>query len=190
MSSSNLLQEIWSFLKNPDYQEDENTDNKYRLNILFQILGIALVASIVLGLLIGGIENAFKLEFGKHAIDKALDEYPIWLMGLAAVVLAPLGEELIFRGPMIFFKEKPYFKYVFYGLTLIFGFYHISNFEISTTILLLSPLLVAPQISVGTLMGFIRVRFGILWAIALHALYNLVLVGPILILQILNIPLE
>jgi membrane protease YdiL (CAAX protease family) len=188
--SFQLLQELWSFIKNPVYKEDENPDFRYRLNIVFSLVVIALIMSIILGAIIGGLESAFTLDFGQHAIEGALEKYPPWFLALAAVVLAPLLEELIFRGPMAFFKHKPYFKYVFYGLTLIFGFYHITNFEISTTILLLSPILVAPQISVGTLLGFIRVRFGLWWSILLHALYNLLLIGPILALQILDIPIE
>ena len=181
---------IWEFLKNPVYHEDENTDFKYRLSVLLRLLGIGLILSIFLGALIGFLETSFSLEFGTHAIEAALEEYPPWFLFFAAVILAPLMEEFIFRGPMIFFKDKPYFKYIFYGLTLIFGFYHITNFEITTTILLLSPLLVAPQISVGAIFGYIRVRFGLLWAIALHAVYNLVLMGPVLVMQLLNIPLE
>ena len=181
---------IWKFLKNPVYEEDENIDFKYRVSIVLQLVGIAFVISILLGVFIGAIETLFNLDFGKHAIQSALEEYSPWFLFFAAVVLVPLLEELIFRGPMVFFKDEPVFKYVFYTLTLIFGFYHITNFEITTTIILLSPLLVAPQISVGTLLGFIRVRFGLVWAIALHAIYNLLLVGPMLILQLLDIPLE
>jgi len=185
-----MLQELWSFIKNPVYTEDENIDFNYRFKVLLHLLGIALLISIVLGGIIGVVETAFHLDFGKHAIDEALDKFSPWFLLSAAVVLAPLLEEFIFRGPMIFFKDKPYFKSIFYGLTLIFGFYHITNFEITTTILLLSPLLVAPQISVGTLLGYIRVRFGLWWAIGLHAAYNLLLIGPIFLLKLLDIPLE
>lgn len=185
-----MLKKLWSFIKNPHYQEDENTNIKYRLNILFRLLIIALLISIILGGLLGLVETAFNLDFGKHAIEEALERFSPWFLGFLAVIIAPLFEELIFRGPMVLFKDKPYFKYVFYALTLIFGFYHITNFEISTTILVLSPLLVAPQISIGTILGYIRVRFGLLWAITLHALYNLLLFAPIMVFQALNIPLE
>ncbi len=185
-----MLQEIWQFIKNPTYQEDENRDPKHRLTILLQLLLIALIISILLGATIGLIKTTFSLDFGGHAIESALEKFSPWFLAFAAVVLAPLLEEFIFRGPMIFFKDKPYFNYIFYGLTLVFGFYHISNFEISRTILFLSPVLVAPQISLGALLGFIRVRFGLRWAIALHAVYNLMLVGPIVIMQLLDISLE
>ena len=185
-----MLQELLNFLKNPVFEEDDNKDTKYRIRILFRLLLIALIISIVLGGIIGILETSFKLDFGKHAIEGAIEEYSPWFLAFAAVVLAPVTEEVIFRGPMVYFKDKAYFKYVFYALTLIFGFYHITNFEISSTILVWSPLLVAPQISVGAILGFVRVRFGLGWAIALHAAYNLFLIGPIILVQILDIPLE
>lgn len=185
-----MLNIVWQFLKNPVYEEDENTDFKYRVTIILKLIGIAVVISAFLALFIGILETVFKLDFGKHAMEDAFENLSPWLILIAAVVLAPIIEEFIFRGPMVFFKDKPYFKYIFYALTLIFGFYHITNFETTTTVLLLSPLLVAPQISVGAIMGFVRVRFGILWAMALHAVYNLLLIGPIVALQLLGIPVE
>lgn len=185
-----MLQQLWNFIKNPIYKEDKNTDIKYRLVILFKLLLIALTISIVLAGIIGIVETVFSLDFGKHAIEGALEKFSPLFLAFVAVILAPFMEEFIFRAPMTFFKDKPYFKYIFYALTLIFGFYHITNFEITTTILLLSPLLVAPQISVGALLGFIRVRFGLWWAIGLHAVYNLLLVGPVIVMQLLDIPLE
>jgi len=140
--------------------------------------------------LVSLVQTVFDLDFGKHAIEEALEKYPLYFLFIAAAVLAPILEEIIFRGPLIFLKDSKYFKFFFYASVLIFGFYHMTNFEITTTTLLLSPLLVSPQLSVGTLLGFIRVRFGLLWAIALHAAYNLLLVGPVLILKVLDIPLE
>ena len=185
-----MLKILLEFLKNPVYEEDKRTDFKYRFSILIRLLGIALVASIVLGIFIGVLETLFKFDLGTHAIQKALDDFSPSFLFFAAVVLAPLIEEFIFRGPMVLFKDKPFFKYVFWLLTLVFGFYHVTNFELTTLILILSPLLVAPQISVGAILGFIRVRFGLMWAISLHAIYNLLLVGPMLVLQLLDIPLE
>lgn len=185
-----MLKVVLNFLKHPIYEENEHTDFKLCISMLFRLLGIALVISILLGVLIGLLESTFSLDFGTHAIEGAFEEYSPWMLLFLAVVVAPVLEELIFRGPMFFFKDKPYFKFVFYALTLIFGFYHITNFEPTTTILLLSPLLVAPQISVGAILGFIRVRFGLIYAIAFHAVYNLLLIGPMIVQKLLDFPLE
>lgn len=184
-----MLERLWHFLKNPVYEEDVNTDPKYRQKVFVRLLIYALVVNIGLGFAIGLLEPVFGLDLGTHAIDKVLEEYSLPFLFFSAVILAPLIEEVIFRGPMVFFRGKPYFKTVFWLLTLIFGFYHITNFEITTTVLLLSPLLVLPQIIVGAILGFVRVRFGLLWAIGLHAVYNLVLLGPILLAFAFDIPI-
>lgn len=185
-----MLKQIWEFFKNPIYQEDTNTDFKYRLTVFGRLLIYTLAISFVLGMVIGSLETLFKLDVGKHAIEDFLDNYSAWFLFGAAVILAPLIEELCFRGPLLFFKESPFFKHIFYLFTFVFGFYHITNFELTTTTLLLSPILVAPQISAGLFLGFIRVRFGLPWAIALHACYNLILVGPVIIMLIFDIQLE
>ncbi len=185
-----MWNDVLEFLKNPVYEEDENREWAYRFSVFLKLLGLALIFSIILGLLISLAQTVFDLDFGKHAIEEALEKYPLYFLFIGAVFLAPILEEIIFRGPLFFFKGSKYFKFFFHASVLIFGFYHMTNFEITSTTLLLSPLLVSPQLSVGVLLGLIRVRFGLLWAIALHAVYNLLLVGPVLMLKVLDIPLE
>ena len=185
-----MLNEVWEFVKNPVYKEDTNTKISYRLRILFNVLIVSLGISIALSLFIGLLESFEGLDFGKHAIDQLFEEYSLPFIFVAAVILAPLLEEFFFRGPLIFFKKNPFFAYIFYAFTLVFGFYHIINFEITKTVLLLSPLLVAPQICVGVFLGYMRIRFGLLWAILLHSLYNLILLGPVIVLKLLKISLE
>ncbi len=185
-----MLHELLVFLKNPIYRPDENRDFNYRFGVFLRLLGLSLVLSFVLGWLIGGIQVIFDLDFGKHAVDDFFERYSLPLVFLGAVVVAPIVEELIFRGPLSFFKKNRRFPILFYAFTLTFGFYHITNFEMRLTTLLLSPLLVAPQLVVGAILGYIRIRFGLNWAMALHACYNLILVGPIVLFKMLNIPLQ
>lgn len=184
-----MLDKVLQFLKRPVYKEDEDHNLAYRFHVLIKLLVLSLLISIVLGMLIGIVESYSSLDLGRHALDVLLEQYSLWLVFVAAVILAPLLEELIFRGPLIFFRKSRFFSPIFYGATLIFGFYHITNFELSREVLLFSPLLVAPQLCVGVFLGYIRVRFGLLWAMLLHALYNLTLIGPVLVLKALNIPL-
>lgn len=75
---------------------------------------------------------------------------------------------------------------MFYLIALIFGYVHLFNFTINSTTMLLSPILVAPQLSAGLFFGFIRVRFGLLWSIGLHACYNFILIGPVLALHLIE----
>ncbi|WP_047245428.1 CPBP family intramembrane glutamic endopeptidase [Maribacter thermophilus] len=185
-----MLKEVVDFAKKPIYLEEKSTGTHSKIRTLVKLVAIALVISIGLSIVIGIVQLVFNIDVGKHAMDDFLEAYsPIYLL-LGAVVAAPVIEELLFRGPMIWFRNNRFFPYIFYVLTLGFGFMHISNYEITIEVILLSPLLVAPQISVGILLGFIRVKFGLLWSMALHALYNLVLVGPIFLFKILDIPIE
>lgn len=185
----NIIEELWDFLRNPIYTEDENMDSKYRLRAFTVLLALVLVIALCWGGLLTLSESLFNLELGEHALETAFEDYPLWGVFILAVIVAPLFEELIFRGPMVFFKDKGYFKIVFWILTLLFGYVHLSNYEITTSIIIFSLFLVMPQIILGAILGFIRVKFGLVWAIAFHAVYNFVLLGPVLLLTALDIPI-
>ena len=182
-----MVRELLEFFKKPDYKIDKELKLNEKFSILIRLVLFALIISLCLGMIIGLLENFTSIDFGKHAIDELFEEYSPGFIFLAVVVLAPIVEELIFRGPMYLFRRSRYFGIVFYLLTLAFAFYHITNFEITPMVLYLSPLLVAPQLFIGLLLGFIRVRLGLEWAILLHALYNLLIIGPIILLQISDV---
>ena len=185
-----MLDELLAFAKNPIYQQDTNTDTSDRLRKFVKLLILALCSSILLLIIASIIQNIFNIEVGKHAIDDLFENNSEIKIFVLAVLAAPFFEELIFRGPLIFFQHSKYFSIALYVFTFAFGLVHISNFELTTQVLFLTPLLVAPQISVGFLLAFIRVKFGLLWSMALHACYNMVLLLPLLLLKLLDIPIE
>ena len=106
-----LLKEVLYFLKKPVYQVDENTDLKYRFGIFKNLLLYSLLFSFVLGVLLALLENGFDLDLGQHAVDTFLSKYPPMFLLFVAVFLAPLIEEIFFRGPLIFFKGHRSFPY-------------------------------------------------------------------------------
>lgn len=183
------MNSLVSFLKNPVYEEERAPGLKYRLNVICKLLALALLLSLALAMLIGIVAFSTGLELGQHAVDLFLKTYPAPMVFLAAVLLGPVLEELIFRAPLVFFRNSRLFPLVFYTFTAVFGFYHITNFSLSTEIILLSPLLVSPQLCIGLILGYVRVRFGLLWAMAMHASYNAVLICPFLIMKYLDLPL-
>ena len=162
--------------------------------------------SFTLSIIIGVIYQSGLIENEYHAFDelKELAGYKILLLG---AVFAPLTEELIFRAPLVLFKspwkirvksdsEEGYitkeirlkifehplaFKIAFFTMAILFGYVHITNYQIDTRILLFSPILVAPQMILGVIFGFIRIRLGLIWAIAMHAFYNGLLISLFLI---------
>ncbi len=182
-----MLKEVWNFVKNPVYEEDREVDSKYRFSIFVRVLGYAIAISFILGLFVEFLEEALKIEMGEHpVIDLFLDNSALFIF-IVTVAIAPILEELVFRGPMIWFRKMKSFKYIFYFFTLAFGAVHLGNYD---STLWFGLLLITPQISAGVFMGFLRVRFGLRWAMALHACYNLVFAGPIIVMKMLNIPLE
>ena len=108
----------------------------------------------------------------EHAMKEMMDNFSKTSIFFFAVIIAPLLEELFFRTPITLFANKKRFRTTFYIIAILFGLIHLSNFNITTNTLLLAPILVAPQIILGGYLGYIRVRFGLIWSIFLHASYN------------------
>lgn len=63
------------------------------------------------------------------------------------------------------------FPFAFWGTSIAFGLMHLANYEGGTMGLLL-PLIILPQFMVGVILGYIRMRFGLLAAIGFHGAYN------------------
>ncbi len=185
-----MFNELIAFIKYPVYRKETDLSVAYKAFYMVKLTLFGICISIGLSLVIAFLEEMLSLELGKHAIDDLLSGYSALGIFFFAVILAPFLEELVFRGPLVWFRHSSYFRPIFYLVALLFGYIHLTNFELSTTVLILSPLLVAPQISVGLLFGVIRIKFGLSWSMATHALYNLILMTPFMIMKILNIPLE
>ncbi len=170
------------YLKNPTCETLKISVND-KLKILTKLLFIALIISFTLGILIHFLEHFGLFKMDSHAITKLLNEKPKIIVFLMAVFVAPILEELFFRAPIVLFCHNKQFKYLFYGFAIVFGFIHIANYEISSTILLLSPLLISPQIALGLILGYTRVKLGLLYAILLHMVFNGLLISPSLIVM-------
>ena len=182
------IREFTDFIKNPHYLEAEVSAPGDRLRILSSLLVLALGVSLILALILGVLGDLGPWNMEEHAFDVLFEKYSaIWILFLACLI-APVVEELIFRGPMWFFRNSRYFPGIFYGLTLAFALVHLSNFPNLTEIWFLAPILISPQVSIGVFLGFIRVRFGLLWSMAFHAAYNFIFLAPVLLLYELGIP--
>lgn len=184
------IQALLDFLREPRYVVDPNGSLSYRLRTLFILLIWALAVSLCLAVLIGIAGSLGPWNLEEHAFDVLFEEFSTLTILILACIVAPAVEELLFRGPLWFFKDSRYFPWVFYGFTLAFALVHLSNYPNTSEIWLLAPLLISPQLNIGAFLGFIRVRFGLLWGIAFHAAYNTLLLGPMLLLHELGITLS
>ena len=166
------FKEVIAFIKNPVLEKDANTDTNYRFKKFFHLLIISIVSGLAFTPIFGLIEEFGLVNMDNHAVEDLMKNFSKPMILFLGAVLAPVLEELIFRAPITLFKGKQSFKYGFYAFTVLFGFVHISNFSMTTNVLLLSPLLVAPQLLVGAYFGFIRTKFNLGWSMLLHGTYN------------------
>ena len=84
-------------------------------------------------------------------------------MFLYASLLAPVSEELLFRG-YVLRSLRPYGKrFAIVGSALLFGLFHGNLLQLLNAFLM------------GLIMGYLTVEYSVVWAIALHMFNNLVL---------------
>ena len=165
-----------AYLKNPILEKDSNTNLNYRFKIFFQILLISIATSFLITPLFLIIEALGWVNMENHKVEAMFKDMPLYQIILVAGIIIPILEEAIFRGPITAFKKPKSFKIAFYAFSLLFGFVHITNFDLNFNVFILAPLLVLPQILLGGYFGFIRVRFGLPWSILMHGCYNSVLI--------------
>lgn len=69
--------------------------------------------------------------------------------------------------------RQRHFKEVFYLSAIMFGISHITNYSIFGYKALLAVVLVIPQVIMGVLFGYLRLRYGLVIAIVAHVINNL-----------------
>jgi hypothetical protein len=185
-----ILSRVWKFARAPVYISLENVQSTLKLNIVITLLKWGILIGVTVGIINQWVIGLLGIELGDHAIDRFLDDYSVIPLFLFAVVLAPLLEEILFRGPLIWFRDNRYFSFIVYTSVVLFAGVHMTNFEMSREVYYIAPLLVAPQLILGMFLSYVRVTLGLGWSICLHAMYNGVLILPMLLYKFLNIPLE
>jgi len=195
-----VLTTFLTFLRNPDDNPAPSSSLGTRVRALMLLLVYDLLFAFAAGAVIGLIGDTGLVDLENHAVAQALEQFSVWQLLLIAVLGTPLVEELLFRLPLRFETNpitglvriftptagpdadaelrahrragwQRNYRYIFYGLTVAFALMHLTNYpEWSTGLLLVSPIIVAPQFVMGTIAGFLRVRYGFWWAFWLHAI--------------------
>lgn len=186
----NTLAKVRKFITDPAYKHLDHASNALKLKIVLVLLKWGILIGAVIGMCNQGLIGLLKIDLGEHAIERFLENRSIATLFLMAVVVAPVIEEILFRGPLIWFRNKKYFKYCLYVSVLLFAAVHITNYTMTREVFYIAPLLVAPQLILGIFLGYVRVKLGLRWSIFLHAMYNGVLITPIFLYRFLNFPLE
>ncbi len=97
---------------------------------------------------------------------------------------------LIWRAyPKIQQQLEPFFKshfpWFFYISGLSFGLIHIQNYSELGNLWWIAPFLILPQMLIGLVISYIRMRMDFKWAVFTHSFYNTLSALPILILSLL-----
>lgn len=179
-----LLKKVWRFFLKPKYQE-YNYPIALKRKVFLQLLLTNLLIAAGIGMLIGFLQETLQIDTGEHEVAKMLEEYTPAMVAFLAIIIAPLLEESIFRAPLGLFKKSTFFPIALYTSIVGFGFIHIFNFEAYENALWMAPLLILPQLITGLFLGFVRVRMGFLYGVLFHALFNAILLGPILLVRLL-----
>ena len=78
---------------------------------------------------------------------------------------------VFFTSCHLFFIKN--FKIIFYLSAILFGLVHIFNFNgINISNVVLTPLIIIPQVVMGFLFGYLRVTYGFIYAVICHAFIN------------------
>ncbi|MDA7854661.1 CPBP family intramembrane metalloprotease [Cyclobacteriaceae bacterium] len=197
---------LWRFIKKPVELSEDKASLQLKIGTCGALFLIQIPPLLVLMALVGGLEQLGLWDEDMHSLQKIFQEMEPVLIFFFAVIMAPLLEEVMFRlilrfrsnflilwsihiGVALHLGQKrsllktarkvwdKFYGRVFYLMTMAFGLMHIMNFEPSLNIYLLAPILVAPQILIGINLGYLRVRFGLIWSILFHAFYNGVLMS-------------
>lgn len=90
---------------------------------------------------------------------------------LVAAIYSFLHENRYINNRLEEFWQK-YYKVIFYVSVIGFGFLHTTNFDLRFSTMMLIPIITLPQTSLGFMLGFIRLKYGLLYGILLHSAFN------------------
>lgn len=159
-----LILHAW---RGPDYFREEILDKQQtmRPTVFLCLLVLCLGAQMANSLWIVSLESVLNL-FGTSAmgiLEYVSGEAESFSMFLYASILAPVSEELIFRG-YILRSLRPYGKrFAILGSAVLFGLLHGNLLQTPYTLLM------------GLVMGYVTVEYSIGWAVGIHLFNNLVL---------------
>lgn len=89
------------------------------------------------------------------------------------------------NGILKIFSNRNNYPMFFYLIAIIFAFIHIFNFDLDYVVWWKGPVLVLPQFLLALVLGYIRIRFGLIYSIFIHALNNAIPISMLFIFKAL-----
>lgn len=159
-----ILLHAW---KGGDFWREEVLARKSRMKpgVFLCLLILGMGAQMVNSFWITGLETLLN-PFGLSAIgilESVSGSADTLSMFLYASILAPVGEELLFRG-YVLRSLKPFgTRFAVWGSAILFGLFHGNLLQTPYAVLM------------GLLLGYVTVEYSIGWSIMIHLFNNLVL---------------
>jgi membrane protease YdiL (CAAX protease family) len=167
-----ILKHVWSFVRRPEYTPYSRLSTPTRLKIVSSLVLWNFMISMIIGVLTEVVLQIMNVDTGNHQIAELFENYGPLRIFILIVLMAPLIEEVLFRGPLAFFKKSSFLPWAYYISCIAFGAVHFGNYESASSLLLWAPLLVAPQTLMGFFLGFLRIKLGLNYAILMHMGHN------------------
>jgi len=197
------VEKFIDYLRNPTDQPDVDIPLAVKVKTLVHLFLFSLLAIYGYSILLAIIEKFHWIDSGVNVNSTVVFRYTYLKMILMGVVIGPIVEELIFRLPLryqynyifrwtaglwakikhtdpevsdekvqLFWTKN--FRYFFYILLILFGCAHFFNYSNYGKLWSWIIVLVFPQLIIGSILGYIRVRFSLPWSMAYHAFHNLI----------------
>ncbi len=208
------LNDFWQFAKKPTDVKSNLTDKDIAKNMLV-IFGFELLVVVLFILILSPFEDQLGLD--KNMLEEFLKTSPFLFLILGTFV-SPFIEELIFRffitlrrafyilWPMYLIGSilnvnrfkllrdtaglwKLIFPFILYLSSISFGLIHLANFENYQDIIWLAPLITFPQLFIGVVLGYTRIKYGFKWGFFLHMAHNAIIIIPTVIIQMSGVSL-
>ncbi len=194
-------QDFCLFLKRPVDQPDPIQSSRHKIKRLFSLLIIEIPIVAVIGAFIYGIEKLGLINTEEHKLELLFQQLPLWRFMLLVIIIGPFAEEIIFRlylrfknNDLIHFiiklvsfmgrengnRMESYlnhlwtnkFRRIFLFSAVMFAYFHLTSYELTGAVLLLSPILIAPQFVVGLIVGYLRVKHNLMLGYCMHVIHN------------------
>ena len=133
--------------------------------VFFSILCLCVGSQMINSFWVSGLEMVYNL-FDKSLLpllESVSGDSDTFSMFLYAAILAPISEELLFRGYILRTLQPYGKKFAVFGSAFLFGLFHGNLLQTPYAFLM------------GLLLGWVAVEYSAVWAIVLHMFNNLVL---------------
>lgn len=143
----------------------------FRLSLVFKPIYLSLTSACGMYYFLTKIIFASRLTMFDQTIYQRIG----FSILFGVIVFLFLRNKNLIKKLHIFWSKK--FYLIYYASAFVFAWLHILNFELTTTTLLLTPILTLPQLFSGLIAGYLRVKLGFCYPLLFHVLTNSILIG-------------